>query len=188
MNGTISRARWKNGWTKKAGLLTEIPSPVGRGNRVRWKYDRGIERGTEGGREVARRCRGFSPVSAGNVVFNRIPLRFKGKPCNKLRYLPAWKAIASIGKGPFRMAYVDVERGRRAELFDRLARLHRIVVGRCYISRETAAAAAGRKMEMPGNPGGKSTIVRIADRNRHTFHVGFEATIFDGHRTPGFHR
>lgn len=49
---TISRAGLplEKRWTKKAGLLTEIPGSVGRGNRVRWKYDRESSAGQGGGR------------------------------------------------------------------------------------------------------------------------------------------
>lgn len=107
-------------------------------------------------------------MSPGNVVFNRIPLRFKGKPCNKLRYLPAWKAIASIGKGPFEWLTTRTGRGQQ-NYSSRLARLRRIVVGRCYISHETATG----KWKCPVIPRKIDDRVRIGRRNRHTFHVGF---------------
>lgn len=124
---------------------------------------------------------GFLLVSPGNVVFNRIPLRFKGKPCNKLRYLPAWKAIASIGKGPFEWL---TSRTGRPELFDQFARLRRIVVGRCYISHETATGkwkclVILRKIDERANRPPESPYFRRR----------ICATIFDGFHGPrGFRR
>lgn len=64
---TISRAGLplEKRWTKKAGLLTEIPGSVGRGNRVRWKYDRESSAGQGGGRGRARRSADVVGVSPG---------------------------------------------------------------------------------------------------------------------------
>lgn len=61
---TISRAGLplEKRWTKKAGLLTEIPSTVGRGNRVRWKYDRESSAGRGGGRGYGRARRSADVV------------------------------------------------------------------------------------------------------------------------------
>lgn len=68
---------------------------VSRDGARRWKYDR-RESAAAGRRENAPWTSPAVSLHVSlleNVAFNRIPLRFKGEPRNKLRRHPLWNAI-----------------------------------------------------------------------------------------------
>lgn len=106
-------------------------------------------------------------MSLGNVVFNRIPLRFKGKPCNKLRYLPARREGYRLDRQrTIRMAY-ESWGGR----IIRPARLRDCRRSLLHLTSRRSRPRRSGKRKYPRNPD-ENRCVR-SQTESHTFHVAF---------------